>query len=558
MSDFTINFAPASPNINTTFQVGGASTFLQLTDTPSSYSGQALKIVRVNAGETGLEFSTVAGGSGTVTTFSSGNLSPIFSTSVSNPTSTPALSFSLSTQSGNLIFASPDGTTGAPTFRSIVAADLPSSVVTLTGAQSITNKKLGSLTSNGFVKTSGGDGTLSVDTSTYLTGNQNITVSGDISGSGTTAITLTLPTVNANVGTFNNVTVNAKGQVTAASNVSYLTGNQGITLSGDISGTGSTAITTSIGSNKVTLGMLAQLATATFMGRVTAGTGNVESMTGTQATTLLDTFTTSLKGLAPASGGGTTNFLRADGTWAAPSGSSITLTASVDEMLKYSTSTAAIGTKVYSSTNGNIILGDSSLAGNRTITVASSATNAQLSISSKGAEVINYTGSQHLFTSPGGSSSAVFSIQNVFGNTGVTIQTPSTGYSSITGGSALSSNLGSYVIKGIDASNNNNDGTHVHIVPGLKNGTGKDGNIALFTLPTNSFPETIFGSGGNVILIGAATTNPSTTVSGGGIFFVKAADGLPYWRTGTTEYSMTTVSNIIGLDVAINNVSYLM
>jgi hypothetical protein len=34
----------------------------------------------------------------------------------------------------------------------------------------------------------------------------------------------------------------------------------------------------------------------------------------------LDLFTSSLKGLAPASGGGTTNFLRADGTWAAPSG----------------------------------------------------------------------------------------------------------------------------------------------------------------------------------------------------------------------------------------------
>jgi len=31
-------------------------------------------------------------------------------------------------------------------------------------------------------------------------------------------------------------------------------------------------------------------------------------------------FTSTVNGLAPASGGGTTNFLRADGTWAAPSG----------------------------------------------------------------------------------------------------------------------------------------------------------------------------------------------------------------------------------------------
>jgi len=50
----------------------------------------------------------------------------------------------------------------------------------------------------------------------YLTANQSISVSGDASGSGTTAITLTLATVNSNVGTFTKVTVNAKGLVTAA------------------------------------------------------------------------------------------------------------------------------------------------------------------------------------------------------------------------------------------------------------------------------------------------------------------------------------------------------
>lgn len=60
--------------------------------------------------------------------------------------------------------------------------------------------------------------------------------------------------------------------------------------------------------------------TSRIFGRVTAGAGNAEELTGTQATTLLDAFTSGLKGLAPASGGGTTNFLRADGTWAAPAG----------------------------------------------------------------------------------------------------------------------------------------------------------------------------------------------------------------------------------------------
>lgn len=81
----------------------------------------------------------------------------------------------------------------------------------------------------------------------------------------------------------------------------------------------------SIGANRVSNAMLSQVGTATIKGRVTASTGNVEDLTGAQATSLLDVFTSGAKGLAPASGGGTTNFLRADGSWTAPpSGGSIT------------------------------------------------------------------------------------------------------------------------------------------------------------------------------------------------------------------------------------------
>ncbi len=53
----------------------------------------------------------------------------------------------------------------------------------------------------------------------YITGNQNITLTGYVTGSGTTAIATSMPTINSNVGTFTNstLTVNAQGQVTAAS-----------------------------------------------------------------------------------------------------------------------------------------------------------------------------------------------------------------------------------------------------------------------------------------------------------------------------------------------------
>lgn len=88
---------------------------------------------------------------------------------------------------------------------------------------------------------------------------------------------------------------------------------------GDITVSGSGA-TWTIDAATVTNAKLANMATARFKGRTTAGTGDPEDLTGTQATALLDVFTTSLKGLVPSSGGGTTNFLRADGTWAAPGG----------------------------------------------------------------------------------------------------------------------------------------------------------------------------------------------------------------------------------------------
>jgi hypothetical protein len=98
------------------------------------------------------------------------------------------------------------------------------------------------------------------------------------------------------------------------------TGDQTITLTTDVTGSGNGSFATTIAANAVTNAKLADVPTATIKGRVTAATGDPEDLTGAQATTLLDTFTDSLKGLAPASGGGTSNFLRADGTWNPPPG----------------------------------------------------------------------------------------------------------------------------------------------------------------------------------------------------------------------------------------------
>lgn len=86
---------------------------------------------------------------------------------------------------------------------------------------------------------------------------------------------------------------------------------------------GGSGTTMTVDSNTIGNTKLADVPTATLKGRTTAGTGDPEDLTTTQATALLNTFTSLLKGLAPASGGGSSNFLRADGVWAAPSGGSI-------------------------------------------------------------------------------------------------------------------------------------------------------------------------------------------------------------------------------------------
>lgn len=99
------------------------------------------------------------------------------------------------------------------------------------------------------------------------------------------------------------------------------TGDQTITLTSDVTGSGTGSFATTIANNAVTNAKAAQMAAHTFKGNNTGSTANALDLTATQLTAELNAFTSVLKGLAPASGGGTTNFLRADGTWASPAAS---------------------------------------------------------------------------------------------------------------------------------------------------------------------------------------------------------------------------------------------
>jgi hypothetical protein len=67
-----------------------------------------------------------------------------------------------------------------------------STAVTIAVNTSQNISTLSNLTTNGFVKTSGGTGALSIDTNTYLTANQSISLTGDVTGTGTTSIATTI------------------------------------------------------------------------------------------------------------------------------------------------------------------------------------------------------------------------------------------------------------------------------------------------------------------------------------------------------------------------------
>lgn len=187
-------------------------------------------------------------------------------------------------------------------------------VVGVSAAQSITNKKLGSLTTNGFVKTSGGDGTLSVDTSTYYNaGGTDVAVADGGTGSSTAAGAAT----NLGLGTGDSP------QFTAV-NIGNATDTTITRVSaGVIAVEGSTVLTAATGQPLDSyLTTIAGL-TATTDNFIQSKSSAWASRTPTQVTADLsvmvgDSGSGGTKGLVPAPASGdaaASKFLKANGTW---------------------------------------------------------------------------------------------------------------------------------------------------------------------------------------------------------------------------------------------------
>jgi hypothetical protein len=222
-------------------------------------------------------------------------------------------------QTAATFYAAPNATAGNPSFRAIIAADIPTlnqnttgSAGSISGTNVITNANIRQSVARSVIGNATNATANIADISTATADQVLISTATTLTwGTITTAAITNSAVTYAKI---QNVTATNRllGRVTAGTGVI-----EEITVGGDISQSGSTF---TIANSAVSLAKMANLAANSIIGNNTASAAVPLALTGTQVTAMLDVFSSTLKGLVPLSGGGTTNFLRADGSWAAPAG----------------------------------------------------------------------------------------------------------------------------------------------------------------------------------------------------------------------------------------------
>lgn len=318
------NTDPQNPIVNATGG-GGATAFTDLTDVPSSYSGQAGKAVRVNVGETGLEFFT-ASGTGTVT-----------SVAATVPTGL--------TISGSPITAAGTLAIGLDTGRVIPLQSTLDSKVPYTGATgnvdlgiySLITDKITSKTSSGLILENNGGGDVlhignggGVNATAYGGWNFDAATANTVAVFGASKTLSSSSVTTTELGYVSGVTSGIQTQLNgkqatlvSGTNIKTVNGNT-LLGSGDLTITGvtdgdkgditvtSSGATWTIDNTAVTYTKIQNVAANTFLANATGSSATVQEI----ATSRIPLFASAITG-TPSS----TTFLRGDGTWATPSGS---------------------------------------------------------------------------------------------------------------------------------------------------------------------------------------------------------------------------------------------
>lgn len=147
----------------------------------------------------------------------------------------------------------------------------------------------------------------------------------------TAANTITLIPIGATAG---HVLDKASGDSLYQPIGTYLTANQNISCTGDVTGTGTTAITLTIANGAVSLAKMANLAANSILGNNTGVAATPIALTAAQVAAMLPTFTLTANGLVPAPGGAASGrVLHDDGSWSVPTAGATTLAADTDVSL---------------------------------------------------------------------------------------------------------------------------------------------------------------------------------------------------------------------------------
>ncbi len=255
---------------------------------PRANSGKPLTAEDYNSGNLTIEtaindLQTATSSNGTVTNFSDvdTDVSELFTTSIANPTTTPTTTYTRSTKAANLIYASPNGSSGKGSFRSLVSSDLPTVPFTKggTGLTSITANKVLRTNNAGTAITLGeikvGSNKLSLSNTdpdfTLDVVPSNIPIDG-LNGS----TPLSIAKGGSGQSTAQNA-INALTQVSSATNEYVLTKD---TATGNASYKAiPNVVTAKITNNNVTYAKIQTVGASTLLGNPTTSSANVSEIT---------------------------------------------------------------------------------------------------------------------------------------------------------------------------------------------------------------------------------------------------------------------------------------
>jgi hypothetical protein len=215
-------------------------------------------------------------------------------------------------------------------------------------------------TANQLLRVNAGSTALEYFSPTYISGNQTITLTGDVTGSGATGITTALATVNSDVGTFGNATqvaqfiVNGKGLITDVVNVTVTPAATSITGAAALTEVDDTNVTLTLGGTPATSLLRAVSITAGWTGQLAVTRGGTGLASVAQGDIIYGSATNTISALTKSTSA--TRYLSNTGASNSPAWSQVDLTNGVSGILPMANGGTGSSSQVWWALNGTSTL----------------------------------------------------------------------------------------------------------------------------------------------------------------------------------------------------------